>query len=152
MKPEEKLKKLNIILPEVTKPIGSYVPCLIIDNFAYISGQPPKLPDGSFATGKIGDDIDLKTAQLHARQCGLSILAALRSEIDSLDRVEQVVKLTGFVSCKSDFYDQPKVINGCSDLMLEIFDQKGVHSRSAVGANSLPMDISVEIEAIFKFK
>ena len=147
MKPEEKLKKLNIILPEVTKPIGSYVPCLLIDNFAYISGQPPKLPDGSFATGKIGDDIDLKTAQLHARQCGLSILA-----IDSLDRVEQVVKLTGFVSCKSDFYDQPKVINGCSDLMLEIFDQKGVHSRSAVGANSLPMGISVEIEAIFKFK
>ena len=151
MKPEEKLKKLNIILPEVTKPIGSYVPCLIIDNFAYISGQPPKLSDGSFATGKIGDDIDLKTAQLHARQCGLSILSALKSEIDSLDRVEQVVKLTGFVSCKSDFYDQPKVINGCSDLMLEIFDQKGVHSRSAVGANSLPMGISVEIEAIFKF-
>ena len=150
MKPEEKLKKLNIILPEVTKPIGSYVPCLLIDNFAYISGQPPKLPDGSFATGKIGDDIDLKTAQLHARQCGLSILSALKSEIDSLDRVEQVVKLTGFVSCKSDFYDQPKVINGASDLIVSIFGDKGMHTRAAVSTNSLPLGVSVEVDAIFE--
>lgn len=152
MGPEEKLDKLNISLPVVTKPIGSYIPCMIVDNYAYISGQPPKMIDGSFATGKVGEGIDLETARLHARHCGLSILSALKSEIGSLNRVEQVVKLTGFVSCSSDFYDQPKVINGCSDLMLEIFGQNGVHARSAVGTNSLPMNISVEIEAIFKFK
>jgi len=152
MTPEEKIKSLNINLDSVTKPIGSYIPCLIVDNFAYISGQGPKMEDGSFATGVVGKDIDVITAQDHAKRCGLAILSALRSEIGSLDKVEQVVKLNGFVCCHSEFYDQPKVINGCSNLMLEIFGSKGVHARAAVGVISLPANISVEIEAIFKIK
>ncbi len=152
MTAEENIKKLNIILPSVNKPLGSYKPCVLIESLAYISGQPPLKNDGSFETGIVGDNIDIDNAKKHARKCGLSILAALKNEIGSLDRVEQVVKLTGFVCCKPDFYDQPKVINGCSDLMLEVFGDRGVHSRSAVGVISLPSGMSVEVEAIFKFK
>ncbi|MDA1283560.1 MAG: RidA family protein [Proteobacteria bacterium] len=149
---EEKIKNLNIILPNITKPLGSYTPCVLVDNFAYISGQAPLKENGSFETGVVGEDVNIHSAQNHARKCGLSILAALKNEIGSLDRVEQVVKLTGFVCSSSNFYDQPKVINGCSDLMLEIFGNKGIHARSAVGVTSLPLGISVEIEAIFKLK
>ena len=149
---EENIKNLNIILPSLIKPLVSYKPCVLVDNFAYISGQAPIKNDGSFEMGVVGKNIDINDAKDHARKCGLSILSVLKNEIGSLDRVEQVVKLTGFVCCKHNFYDQPKVINGCSDLMLEVFGDKVVHSRSAVGVISLPLGISVEIEAIFKIK
>lgn len=152
MTAEENIKNLSITLPSLNKPLGSYKPCVLVDNFAYISGQAPIKNDGSFEMGIVGKNIDINDAKDHARKCGLSILAALKDEIGSLDRVEQVVKLTGFVCCEPDFYDQPKVINGCSDLMLEVFGDRGVHSRSAVGVISLPLGISVEIEAIFKIK
>ena len=113
-------------------------------------GQGPLLEDGSFAKGKVGADVDLETAQNHARLCGLAILSALKNEIGSINRVDQLIKLTGFVNCLDNFTQQPQVINGCSDLMQKIFGEKGIHARAAVGVSSLPLGFSVEIEAIFK--
>ena len=149
---ENQLKQLGLILPNPAKPAGSYKPCLIVDNIAYISGQGPLLEDGSFAKGGIGKDIDGETGQKHAQKCGLAILSALKNEIGDLNKVDQLIKITGFVNCTSDFTQQPLVINGCSDLMKEIFGDKGVHARAAVGVNSLPLGFSVEIEAIFKIR
>ncbi|MDC3122597.1 RidA family protein [Alphaproteobacteria bacterium] len=149
---ENQLEQLGFILPNPAKPAGSYKPCLIVDNIAYISGQGPLLEDGSFAKGVIGKDIDFETGQKHAQKCGLAILSALKNEIGDLNKVDQLIKITGFVNCTSDFTQQPLVINGCSDLMKEIFGDKGVHARAAVGVNSLPLGFSVEIEAIFKIR
>jgi len=147
---EHNLEKLGLKLPTPAKPAGSYKPCVIADNLAYISGQGPLLEDGTFAQGVVGKDLDLETAQNHAQKCGLAILAALKNEIGDLDRVQQIVKLTGFVNCTPDFTKQPLVINGCSDLMQQVFGEKGIHARAAVGVNSLPLGFSVEIEAIIK--
>ena len=149
---ENQLEQLGLILPNPAKPAGSYKPCLIVENIAYISGQGPLLEDGSFAKGVIGEDIDIETGQKHAQKCGLAILSALKNEIGDLNKVDQLIKITGFVNCTSDFTQQPLVINGCSDLMKEIFGDKGVHARAAVGVNSLPLGFSVEIEAIFKIR
>ena len=137
-------------MPAPAKPAGSYKPCIIADNTAYISGQGPLLDDGTFAKGVVGKDLDLETAQIHAQRCGLAILSALKAEIGDLNRVQQLIKITGFVNCTNDFIKQPLVINGCSDLMKEVFGDKGIHARAAVGVNSLPLGFSVEIEAIFK--
>jgi enamine deaminase RidA (YjgF/YER057c/UK114 family) len=139
-------------LPAPAKPAGSYKPCIIADNTAYISGQGPLLDDGTFAKGVVGKDLDLETAQMHAQRCGLAILSALKAEIGDLNRVQQLIKITGFVNCTNDFIKQPLVINGCSDLMKEVFGDKGIHARAAVGVNSLPLGFSVEIEAIFKIR
>ena len=147
---DQKLLELGITLPSPAKPAGSYKPCVIVDGMAYISGQGPLLDDGTFAQGVVGKDLDLETAQTHAKRCGLAILAALKNEIGDLDRVQQIVKLTGFVNCTPDFTKQPLVINGCSDLMQQVFGEKGIHARAAVGVNSLPLGFSVEIEAIIK--
>jgi enamine deaminase RidA (YjgF/YER057c/UK114 family) len=139
-------------LPAPANPAGSYKPCIIADNTAYISGQGPLLDDGTFAKGVVGKDLDLETAQMHAQRCGLAILSALKAEIGDLNRVQQLIKITGFVNCTNDFIKQPLVINGCSDLMKEVFGDKGIHARVAVGVNSLPLGFSVEIEAIFKIR
>jgi enamine deaminase RidA (YjgF/YER057c/UK114 family) len=139
-------------LPAPANPAGSYKPCIIADNTAYISGQGPLLDDGTFAKGVVGKDLDLETAQMHAQRCGLAILSALKAEIGDLNRVQQLIKITGFVNCTNDFIKQPLVINGCSDLMKEVFGDKGIHARAAVGVNSLPLGFSVEIEAIFKIR
>ncbi len=147
---EDKLQELGIVLPNPAKPAGSYKPCVIVDNIAYISGQGPLLEDGSFAKGVVGKDLSLELAQEHAQKCGLAILSALKNEIKDLNRVIQLIKLTGFVNCLDNFTQQPLVINGCSDLMQKIFGEKGIHARAAVGVNSLPLGFSVEIEAIFK--
>ncbi len=149
---ENNIEKLGLKLPNPAKPAGSYKPCVMIDNNAYISGQGPLLEDGTFAKGVVGKDINLETAQNHAQKCGLAILSALKNEIGDLNKVERLIKLTGFVNCSDDFTQQPLVINGCSDLMKEIFGEKGIHARAAVGVNSLPLGFSVEIEAIFKIK
>ena len=146
---EKELIRLGLTLPTPAKPAGSYKPCIIVENTAYISGQGPLL-DGTFANGVVGKDIDLETAQFHAQRCGLAILSALKAEIGDLNKVQQVIKITGFVNCTNDFTKQPLVINGCSDLMKEVFGDRGVHARAAVGVNSLPLGFSVEIEAIFK--
>ena len=149
---EDQLERLGLKLPDPAKPAGSYKPCIICDNNAYISGQGPLLEDGTFAKGVVGKDIDLETAQIHAQKCGLAILSALKTEIGDLNKVQQLIKITGFVNCTNDFEKQPLVINGCSDLMKEVFGNKGVHARAAVGVNSLPLGFSVEIEAIFKIQ
>ena len=149
---DKELTRLGLTLPTPAKPAGSYKPCIIDDNTAYISGQGPLLDDGTFAKGVVGKDLDLETAQIHAQRCGLAILSALKAEIGDLNRVQQLIKITGFVNCTNDFTKQPLVINGCSDLMKEIFGDKGVHARAAVGVNSLPLGFSVEIEAIFKIR
>ena len=147
---EKELNRLGLTLPTPAKPAGSYKPCIIVENTAYISGQGPLLEDGTFAKGVVGKDLDLETAQFHAQRCGLAILSALKAEIGDLNKVHQLIKITGFVNCTNDFTKQPLVINGCSDLMKEGFGNKGVHARAAVGVNSLPLGFSVEIEAIFK--
>tara|TARA_Y100000389_G_scaffold200443_1_gene240866 strand:+ start:64 stop:528 length:465 start_codon:yes stop_codon:yes gene_type:complete len=152
MSVDEELSRLGLILPSPAKPAGSYKPCIIADNTAYISGQGPLLDDGTFAKGVVGKDLDLETAQIHAQRCGLAILTALKAEIGDLNRVQQLIKITGFVNCTNDFTKQPVVINGCSDLMKEVFGDKGIHARAAVGVNSLPLGFSVEIEAIFKIR
>ena len=149
---EKELIRLGLTLPTPAKPAGSYKPCIIADNTAYISGQGPLLDDGTFAKGVVGKDLDLETAQIHAQRCGLAILSALKAEIGDLNRVQQLIKITGFVNCTNDFIKQPLVINGCSDLMKEVFGDKGIHARAAVGVNSLPLGFSVEIEAIFKMR
>lgn len=147
---DKELTRLGLTLPAPAKPAGSYKPCIIADNTAYISGQGPLLDDGTFAKGVVGKDLDLETAQIHAQRCGLAILSALKAEIGDLNRVQQLIKITGFVNCTNDFTKQPLVINGCSDLMKEVFGDRGVHARAAVGVNSLPLGFSVEIEANFK--
>ena len=147
---EKELIRLGLTLPTPAKPAGSYKPCIIVENTAYISGQGPLLDDGTFANGVVGKDVDLETAQFHAQRCGLSILSALKAEIGDLNKVQQVIKITGLVNCTNDFTKQPLVINGCSDLMKEVFGDRGVHASAAVGVNSLPLGFSVEIEAIFK--
>ena len=149
---DKELTRLGLTLPVPAKPAGSYKPCIIADNTAYISGQGPLLDDGAFAKGVVGKDLDLETAQMHAQRCGLAILSALKAEIGDLNRVQQIIKITGFVNCTNDFIKQPLVINGCSDLMKEVFGDKGIHARAAVGVNSLPLGFSVEIEAIFKIR
>ena len=152
MSVDKELSRLGLILPNPAKPAGSYKPCVIVDNTAYISGQGPLLDDGTYAKGIVGTDVDLETAQIHAQRCGLAILSALKAEIGDLNRVQQLIKITGFVNCTNDFTKQPLVINGCSDLMKEVFGDKGIHARAAVGVNSLPLGFSVEIEAIFKIR
>ena len=149
---DKELNKLGLTLPTPAKPAGSYKPCVIIENTAYISGQGPLLEDGTFAKGVVGKDLDLETAQFHAQRCGLAILSALKTEIGDLNKVKQLIKITGFVNCTDDFTKQPLVINGCSDLMKDLFGDRGVHARAAVGVNSLPLGFSVEIEAIFQIQ
>ena len=149
---DKELTRLGLTLPVPANPAGSYKPCIIADNTAYISGQGPLLDDGTFAKGVVGKDLDLETAQIHAQRCGLAILSALKAEIGDLNRVQQLIKITGFVNCTNDFIKQPLVINGCSDLMKDVFGDKGIHARAAVGVNSLPLGFSVEIEAIFKIR
>ena len=129
---EDKLQELGIVLPNPAKPAGSYKPCVIVDNTAYISGQGPLLEDGSFAKGVVGKDLSLELAQEHAQKCGLAILSALKNEIKDLDKVEQLIKLTGFVNCLDNFTQQPQVINGCSDLMQKIFGEEFVNYKNKV--------------------
>ena len=151
MNPETKLHELNLELPPAPKPVGVYKPIVIVGNLAYVSGHGPLKPDQSLITGRVGADVDLAGGKLAARQVGLAILATLRSELGSLDRVKRVVKVLGMVNCTTDFLDHPKVINGCSELFAEVFGaENGIGARSAVGLGSLPGNIAVEIEAIFE--
>jgi enamine deaminase RidA (YjgF/YER057c/UK114 family) len=152
MSAEETLKKLGVILPEITIPSANYVPFRLHRDTLYISGQGPRLPDGGVSKGIVGRDVDTAQAYQDARTAGLGLLAVARHALGSLDRVEYVVKLLGMVNAAPGFADQPKVINGCSDLMIEIFGEAGRHARSAVGMGSLPNNMTVEIEAIFAVK
>ncbi|MBT5200988.1 MAG: RidA family protein [Thaumarchaeota archaeon] len=144
---EEKLKKLGITLPEAPIPAGNYIPAVKTGNLLFISGQIP-LENGKVAyTGKVSDE-NLETAQKSAKSCAINILAQIKREVGSLDKVTKIVKLSGFVNSVPEFTQHPKVINPASDLMFEVFGEKGKHTRIALGAGSLPLDSMTEIDAI----
>ena len=151
MPAEQKLKELGLQLPSAPKPGGVYQPVLIQGNMAYVSGHGPLLKEGSYITGRVGDDFDTDGAKEAARQTGLAILASLKAKLGSLDKVNRLVKSFGMVNAEPDFAEHPQVINGYSELMREVFgSEKGVGSRSAVGMGSLPGNMAVEIEAVFE--
>ena len=153
MSAEARLKQLGITLPPVPKPVANYVPYRIAGNLLFLAGQGPRDANGVNLTGKVGVEVSVEEAYKRARLVGLGLLAATREALGSLDRVEAVLKLLGMVNAVPDFKDHPKVINGCSDLFVEVFgDQIGKHARSAVGMGSLPNQISVEIEGIIAIK
>ena len=143
---QARLEELGITLPEPAAPVASYQPVVVSGSMAFVSGQLPFV-DGALVRGKLGQDVTLERGQEAARACGLMILAQLKAA-GLLERVEQVVKLGGFVASTPDFTDQPKVVNGTSDLMAEVFGDAGKHARSAVGVPVLPLDAAVEVDAI----
>jgi enamine deaminase RidA (YjgF/YER057c/UK114 family) len=145
---DKRLTELNIVLPKVQPPIASYVNAVRTGNLIFLSGKGPTAADGKFISGKVGVDLTLEEGKAAARNTGLNLLAALKGEIGDLDKVKRIVKVLGMVNCPADFTQQPQVINGFSDLMVEVFGEKGKHARSAVGVGSLPSNIPVEIEMI----
>ena len=148
---DERLAELGITLPSAPAPAGAYVACVQTGNLLFVSGQIASGPDG-LIVGRLGDDMDVAAGQAAARACGLALLAQARAALGSLDRVSRVVKLTGFVNSTPAFTDQPEVVNGCSDLMAEVFGDAGRHARAAVSAASLPRGVAVEVEAVFEVK
>jgi enamine deaminase RidA (YjgF/YER057c/UK114 family) len=144
----QKLKELNIQLIPPTKPIANYVKAVRTGNLVFLAGHGPTRADGSNITGRVGKDLTLEQGIEAARTTAISLLSTLQSEIGDLNKVKRIVKLNGWVNCNSEFTDQPKVINGCSDLLVAVFGEKGKHARAALGANALPMNIAVEIEMV----
>jgi len=144
---ETRLAELGIVLPEPAAPVAAYVPAVEAGGLLHISGQLPFI-DGVLVTGRLGEDVSLEQGYAAARACGLMILAQARAALGSLDRVERVVKLGGFVNSAGGFTDQPKVMNGASELMAEVFGDAGKHARSAVGVPVLPLGAAVEVDAI----
>ena len=149
MTPEAKLKALGLTLPVLPKPVANYVPWKRAGDMLYLSGQGPRQPDGGYPKGKVGKDITVEQAYQHARTTGLGLLAAAKDAVGDLSKLE-VIKVLGMVNAAPDFADQPKVINGCSDLFVEVLGERGRHARSAVGMGSLPNNMTVEIEAILR--
>ena len=147
MSAEARLQELGLTLPEVPAPVASYVNCIRTGNLLYLSGGLP-IEDGEIITGKLPDSIGVEQATAAARNIILNRLAVIRQEIGSLDNVRRIVNLQGFVNSAPDFYDHPKVINGASDLLLEIFGEAGKHSRIALGAAALPLNAAVEISLV----
>ncbi|MEN8150095.1 MAG: RidA family protein [Planctomycetota bacterium] len=152
MSAEARLAELGITLPEAPTPAGSYVPVNRTGNLVFTAGQIPTTDGAISHRGVVGADVDLETANAAARVCTLNGLAAVRKALGSLDEIEKVVKVTGFVSSAPGFTDQPKVINGASDFLLEVFGDAGLHARSAVGVAGLPLGVCVEVEFIFQVK
>ena len=138
----------GLTLPAPAAPVAAYVPTVLVGNLLHISGQLPFAADGQLMTGKLGSERDLAWGQAAAERCGLMLIAQIKAALGDLDRVERIVKLGAFVASSADFTDQPKVANGCSELMVRVFGEAGRHARSAVGVPSLPLDSSVEIDAI----
>lgn len=153
MSVDAKIAELNLELPPAPKPAGVYKPVVIRGKMAYVSGHGPLNSDGTLTTGRVGDDLDQQAGYDAARQTGLAILATLRANLGSLDRVKRVIKTLGMVNCTSDFQQHPAVINGFSELMAEVFGaDAGVGARSAVGMGSLPGNIPVEVEVIVEIE
>jgi len=145
---EEQLKKLNIELPSVGKPIANYVNVVRVGNLLFLSGKGPSNEKGVYTTGKVGKDLTLEEGIAAARLTAINQLAVLKAELGDLNKVKRIVKVLGMVNCEADFKDHPKVINGFSDLMVLVFGEKGKHARSAVGMCSLPMNMAVEVELV----
>lgn len=150
MSTHDRLREMGVELPHAAAPVASYQPVVVDGHLAYVSGQLPFV-DGELVTGKLGDSVSLEQGQQAARACGLMILSQLEAA-GLIERVAHFVKLGGFVACTADFFDQPKVINGASDLMFEVFGEAGKHARSAVGVPSLPLNAAVEVDAIVALK
>lgn len=150
---DEYLQQNKLQLPPPPKSIGIYKPALVVGNLCYTSGHLPIKGDGSLFLGSVGHHVDVETAQEAARQAGLAILATLRTELGTLNRIERLVKLLGMVQCTDNFTQQPLVMNGCSQLMADIFGaDHGIGARSAIGVNALPAGVTVEVEGIFLLK
>ena len=148
---DDKLKELNIILPAAKPPVGAYVATKIIGKILYVSGQISIDENSKLITGKIGKDLDLDKGYKAAERCGLSIVAHVKNACEGdLNKVKSCIKLTGYVNSTNDFKDQPKIINGASNIIAKIFDKKGEHTRAAVSVNSLPLGVAVEVDAIFE--
>ena len=146
--PESRLKEKGIVLPAPQKPVANYVNAVRVGNLLFLAGKGPTKPDGSYITGKVGKDLTIEQGYEAARLTAINHLAVLKAELGDLNKVKRIVKVLGMVNCTEDFKDQPKVINGYSDLMVEIFGEKGKHARSAIGVYALPMNTAVEVEII----
>jgi len=147
-KVEARLASLGIALPAAPNPVANYVPSISAGNFLFISGQISKAADGSLAKGRLGTELTVEQGREAARLSALNVLAQAKAAVGDLDRIAQVIKLTGFVNATADFVDHPQVINGASDLLVEIFGDNGRHTRAAVGVSGLPLGCAVEIDAI----
>ena len=148
---EDKIKELKIKLPEAKPPVGNYVATKISGKMLFVSGQISIDESGQLIKGKVGKDLDVETGYNAAKRCALSIIAQVKKTCnDDLSKVKSCIKLTGFVNSTDQFTDQPKVINGASDLIAEVFGESGMHTRAAVSTNSLPLGVSVEVDAIFE--
>ncbi len=146
--PEAKLAEMGIELPAPPTPVANYVRAVRAGNLVFLAGHGPLEPEGGYVTGKLGKDLTIEEGYKAARLTAIALLASLRAEIGSLDRVRQIVRVEGMVNSTPDFTDQPKVINGCSDLLVELFGERGKHARAAVGMVSLPIGIAVEIHMV----
>lgn len=149
---EERLKELEINLPEPPTPKAMYIPCVTVGKMVFVSGQGPVLDGKNQYEGRVGDEVSEEKAKEAARLCGINILGQLKKHLGSLDEIKRIVNLKGYVACRDDFKGQAQVINGASELMGAVFGENGKHTRCALGTNSLPTGIPVEVEAIFELK
>ena len=153
MSADKRLKENNIVLPEAPAPVGSYVASKIVGKLLYISGQISMSSKGELIKGKLGKDLNTEDGYKAAERCALSILAQAKKILSgNLDKIKSCIKIVGFVNSTDDFIEQPKVINGASDMLVKILEDKGMHTRAAVSVNSLPLGVAVEIDAIFEIK
>ena len=153
MSTDKRLKENNIVLPEAPEPVGSYVASKIVGKLLYISGQISMSSKGELIKGKLGKDLNTEDGYKAAERCALSILAQAKKILSGdLDKIKSCIKIVGFVNSTDDFTEQPKVINGASDMLVKILEDKGMHTRAAVSVNSLPLGVAVEIDAIFEIK
>ena len=146
--PEQRLEQLGVSLPTPAAPVAAYLPCVRTGNLVYVSGQVPVVDGKPTHVGRLGETVGLEDGMAAARTCAVNVIAALKAELGELARVRRVVKLTGFVASTPEFTDQPKVINGASELFGEVFGDAGRHARAAVGMAALPLGVPVEVEAI----
>ena len=148
---DKKLEEFNIKLPQPKDPVGAYVASKIVNNLLYISGQISMDDKGDLIKGKVGKDLDVNQGYEAAKRCGLAIISQVKKACNNdLSKIKSCVKLTGYVNSTDDFKDQPKVINGASEIIAKVFDNKGLHTRAAISANSLPLGVAVEVDAIFE--
>jgi enamine deaminase RidA (YjgF/YER057c/UK114 family) len=149
---DKKLKDLNIQLITPVKPIANYVKAVRTGNLLYLAGHGPTKSDGSNITGKVGKDLTVEQGYEAAKQTAIGLISTLKAELGDLNKVKRIVKVNGWVNCHSDFGDQPKVMNGCSDLLVNVFGEKGKHARTSLGTNALPNNIAVEIEIVVEIE
>ena len=150
---EENINNLGIVIPDAPAPVGAYVAFKFVNKLLFISGQIPVDSNGRFIKGKVGKDIDLKKGQEAAKLCAINIIAQAKKACSGdLEKISSCIKLTGFVNSSDEFIDQPKIINGTSELISAVFGENGKHTRAAISVNSLPLGVSVEIDAIFELK